>query len=225
MLSETTVRQLLEPFSLDLSGEQTGQVVSYLELLLRWNEKINLTSVRDAADCVRRHFGESLYLARSAELSGRLLDIGSGAGFPGLCLKISFPELSVTLLEPVAKKRAFLKEAARVCGMRGVEVRGERLEEFACSPGAAEAFESATARAVGNFEELIPLASRCLKPGGRLFLWVSRRQASEIGYQYGGMRRVKSLLVPGGAQGEIWWGEKGVAHQEAGGETRNQERT
>jgi len=220
MLSEATVRELLEPFGLDLSAEQTGQVVAYLDLLLRWNDKINLTSIRDPADCVRRHFAESLYLGRWAELSGRLLDIGSGAGFPGLCLKILFPEVSVTLLEPVGKKRAFLKEAARVCGMMGVEVRRERLEEFASVAGAAEAYDSATARAVGNFEELIPLASRCLKPGGRLFLWVSRRQTSEIGYQYGEMKRVKSLAVPGGAQGEIWWGEKGVREQEGAAETR-----
>ena len=218
MLSEDIVRQLLEPFGLTLSGEQTGQVVSYLELLLRWNEKINLTSIRDPADCVRRHFGESLYLGRCVELSGKLLDIGSGAGFPGLCLKILFPELAVTLLEPVAKKRGFLKEAARVCGMSGVEVRRERLEEFAGSAGAAEGYESATARAVGNLPGLILVASRCLKAGGRLFLWLSCRQASELGYNNGEMRKVKGVLVPGGAQGEIWWGEKGVAEPAGSGD-------
>jgi 16S rRNA (guanine527-N7)-methyltransferase len=223
MLGESTVRRLLEPFGLALSGEQAGQVVSYLELLLRWNEKINLTSIRDPVECVRRHFGESLYLGRCVELSGRLLDIGSGAGFPGLCLKILFPELLVTLLEPVAKKRGFLKEAARVCGMSGVEVRRERLEEFARLAGAAGAYDSATARAVGNFEELIPLAARCLRGGGRLFLWLSPRQAREIGYYGSGMKRVKSLGVPGGAQGEIWWGEKGLAEPEMGVETRANE--
>ncbi len=217
MLSEDTVRQLLEPFGLALSTQQAGQVAAYLELLLRWNEKINLTSIRDPADCVRRHFGESLYLGRCVELGGKLLDIGSGAGFPGLCLKILFPELGVTLLEPVAKKRGFLKEAARVCGMSGVEVRRERLEEFAESAGAAETYDWATARAVGKLPELIPLASRCLKPGGGLFLWLSRRQASEIGYDDVEVRKVRGLGVPGGAQGEIWWGEKGVAGERVGG--------
>jgi len=92
--------------------------------------------------------------------------------------------------------------------MSGVAVRRERLEEFACSAGAAGTFDSATARAVGNFAELIPLAARCLKPGGRLFLWLSPRQATEIGYEYGEVRRAKNVLVPGGAQGEIWWGVK-----------------
>ena len=211
MLSEDTVRQLLEPFGLTLSTQQTGQVAAYLELLLRWNEKINLTSIRDPADCVQRHFGESLYLGCCVALSGKLLDIGSGAGFPGLCLKILFPGLAVTLLEPVAKKRGFLKEAARVCGMSGVEVRRERLEEFADSAGVAEAYDWATARAVGKLQELMHFASRCLKPGGALFLWLSQRQASEVGYYRGEMGKVKGLGVPGGAQGEIWWGRKGVA--------------
>ena len=97
MLGETTVRQLLRPFGLDLSSNQIGQLSAYLELLVRWNQKINLTAIRDRETCVTRHFGESLYLGRSAELDGRLLDIGSGAGFPGLSLKILFPGLVVTL--------------------------------------------------------------------------------------------------------------------------------
>ena len=107
-------------------------------LLLRWNEKINLTAIRNPAECVTRHFGESLFLAHHVNLQGSLLDIGSGAGFPGLALKIVFPELSVTLLEPVTKKRAFLKEAARVCGFSQVSVRGERLEESASATPAPD---------------------------------------------------------------------------------------
>ena len=170
-MDEATVRLLLEPYGLGLSTGQVGQVIAYLELLLGWNKKINLTSIRDAETCVPRHFGESLYLGRWVGLSGRLLDIGSGAGFPGLCLKIIFPDLSVTLLEPVAKKRAFLKEAARVCGMSLVEVRRERLEDFA-GGSSLSPYDAATARAVGHLEELVPLAARCLKAGGELFLWL-----------------------------------------------------
>lgn len=209
MVNEATVRQLLEPFGLGLTGDQIGQLSAYLELLLRWNVKINLTAIRDAPSCVRRHFGESLYLGRWVELHGKLLDIGSGAGFPGLCLKIVFPALSVTLLEPVAKKRAFLKEVARVCGMNAVEVRRERLEDFA-GAAARAAYDAATARAVGHLEELVPLAARSLKAGGQLFLWLSRRQASTIGYHETDLTPVRSLPVPGEEQGEIWWGKKAV---------------
>jgi len=207
MLDEATVRQLLEPYGLNLSGDQIGQLMAYLELLLRWNQKINLTSIGDPRRCVSRHFGQSLYLGRWVELRGRLLDIGSGAGFPGLCLKIVFPDLAVTLLEPVAKKRAFLKEVARVCGMSSVEVRRERLEDFVRAPLAA-LFDAASARAVGHLEELVALAGRCLKGGGGLFLWLSHRQASALGYCEGMEGEARRLPMPGVGEGEIWWGKK-----------------
>ncbi len=178
MVSETRVRELLKPFRAELSSAEAQQVLLYLNLLLRWNQKINLTAVRDPETAVTRHFGETLFLARHFELHGALLDIGSGAGFPGLALKIPFPELTVILLEPVAKKRAFLKEAVRVCGFGAVEVRPERLEEFA--PTTPQGFEFVTSRAVGKVRRLVPLAARCLKPGGRMFLWLTRDSASEV---------------------------------------------
>src|SRR5205814_3132249 len=132
VLTERDVRDLLAPFDLDLSSHQVGQVITYLDLLLRWNSKINLTAVRTPQECVTRHFGESLYLSRWVELRGANLDIGSGAGSPGLALNITWPGLGTTLLEPVAKERAFLKEVARACCMEAVEVRSERMEEFVC---------------------------------------------------------------------------------------------
>jgi 16S rRNA (guanine527-N7)-methyltransferase len=207
MLDEATVRHWLEPFGLNLSSSQVAQVIAYLELLLRWNKKINLTAIREPHRCVTRHFGESLYLGRWVELKGKLLDIGSGAGFPGLCLKIIFPGLAVTLLEPVAKKRAFLKEVARVCSMDSVEVRGERLEDFAAGDGVG-VYDAATARGVGRLEELVVLAGRCLKARGELFLWLSHRELSEIGYIRGGIRPQRRLPLPCGGAGEIWWGKK-----------------
>lgn len=175
MLSEDSVRALLEPFGVALAARQAGQLSTYLDLLLRWNKKINLTSVRTEEECVTRHFGESLALARWLTLEGRLLDVGSGAGFPGLALKIVFPDLVATLLEPIAKKRAFLKEVARACQMTSVEVRSERLEQYR-SGIAPSAFDVASARAVGGIEQLIPLAARFLKTGGHLCLWLSLEQ-------------------------------------------------
>ncbi|HUU13155.1 MAG TPA: 16S rRNA (guanine(527)-N(7))-methyltransferase RsmG [Terriglobia bacterium] len=184
MLTEDQVARLLAPFGLQLTSRQLGLLVTYLELLIRWNRRINLTSVRDPEECVTRHFGESLYLARWVELKGTSLDIGSGAGFPGLALKIAFPALSVTLLEPVAKKRAFLKEVARACGMEAVEVRAERLEDF---EGAPSSFDAATSRAVGGLERLIPRAARLLKPGGKLALWLTQGQGK-------GLRQIESAI-------------------------------
>lgn len=189
MLSDEQVRNLLIPFGLDLSSRQIGQVRTYLDLLLRWNRRINLTAVRSAEECVTRHFGESLYLARWVELTGSTLDVGSGAGFPGLALKIAFPALPSTLLEPVAKKRAFLKEVVRSCEMNAVEVRPERLEELVGrgggdidepQPAGRRGFDSVTMRAVGRLPSLVGTAACCLKSGGRLCLWVGREQANEL---------------------------------------------
>ena len=179
MLSEAQVVQLLSPFGLALTSAQLGSLRTYLDLLLRWNQKINLTAIRTPEECVTRHFGESLYLARWISLEGRLLDIGSGAGFPGLALKIAFPTLAVTLLEPVAKKRAFLKEVARACQMESVEVRSERLEDFIRSESPV-VFDSVTVRAVGQLERLVRGAAALLKPGGHLCLWVSEEQAPSL---------------------------------------------
>ena len=183
MMAENQVRELLAPFGLALTSEQMNRLQAYLELLLRWNIKINLTSVRDAGQCVTRHFGESLYLARFVQLEGRLLDVGSGAGFPGLALKIPFPRLHVTLLEPAGKKRAFLKEVARACEMDRVEVRSERLSEFVkqqTENGRQWRFDSATSRAVGRVAVLIPEVTECLEPCGGLYLWLSRHQHEEV---------------------------------------------
>ena len=201
------LRQLLEPFGIDLSSTQADQVLAYLHLLLRWNEKINLTAIRDPEECVTRHFGESLFLAGHRQLHGDLVDIGSGAGFPGLALKIVFPEISVTLLEPVAKKRAFLKEAARACGFSQVAVRGDRLEEFA-SANPLQTFDFATMRAVGNLELFVPLAAHCLKSGGNLLLWLSQDQASVLAGIESGLTWAKPLPIPLSRTGEIWRGIK-----------------
>ena len=214
MLDEPTVRRLLEPFGLDLKDQAMGQLLAYLELLLRWNAKINLTGIRDATVAVGRHFGESLYLSRWVELKGSLLDIGSGAGFPGLCLKIAFPQLRVTLLEPVGKKRAFLKEVARVCGMSEVEVRAERIEDFAAA-SSGPLYESASARAVGGLEELIPAAARRLVPEGDLFLWLSDAQVGELGGGLGGVTLAQEIAMGGEGRGEIWWGKKTSERLEA----------
>jgi 16S rRNA (guanine527-N7)-methyltransferase len=171
MLGEAEVRRLLAPFGLELASERLQQLVVYLDLLLRWNKRINLTAIRSPEECVTRHFGESLYLMHWVELKGSLLDIGSGAGFPGLALKLAASGLREVLLEPVAKKRAFLKEVIRACGIEGVEVRGERLEDFALT-SAAGGFDTVTWRAVGRLDELLPLAVRVLRLGGQLCLWL-----------------------------------------------------
>ncbi|PYV28918.1 MAG: 16S rRNA (guanine(527)-N(7))-methyltransferase RsmG [Acidobacteria bacterium] len=214
MLAENQVRSLLAPFELDLTAHQVGQLLTYLELLLRWNRSSNLTAVRTPEECVTRHFGESLYLTRQVALRGSNLDIGSGAGFPGLALKIALPNLATTLLEPVGKKRAFLKEVVRACQMESVEVRPERLEEFAerhllPGVGTASLFHSATSRAVGGLDHLIPTALRVLKPGGHLCLWLGRQQSRALTEGIPGLAWRPAIPLPLSESREILVGVTG----------------
>jgi 16S rRNA (guanine527-N7)-methyltransferase len=107
---------------LDLSPLQHDRLLTYLDLLLKWNRRINLTSLRAPEEIISRHFLDSLLLLPHLPETGRLLDIGSGAGFPGLPLKIVRPGLTVDLAEATAKKASFLKEAVRRLGLSGVNV-------------------------------------------------------------------------------------------------------
>jgi 16S rRNA (guanine527-N7)-methyltransferase len=125
-LDPTEARDLLKrgtrALGLDLAPEQIEQFLVYLELLLKWNRKINLTALRTPAEIISRHFLDSLLLLPYLPETGRLLDIGSGAGFPGLPLKIARPGLTIDLVEATAKKASFLKEAVRRLELSGMNV-------------------------------------------------------------------------------------------------------
>ena len=210
MVTEDQACELLLPFGLQLTSEQIAKLLTYLDLLMRWNTKINLTAIRSPEECITRHFGESLYLARFVELKGSLLDIGSGAGFPGLALMIAFPRLQVTLLEPVGKKRAFLKDVARLCEvLQSVRIRPERLDEFLLSSIGSAQFEAATSRAVGGLRELIPNAVRCLKPNGCVFLWLSQDQGQEaVAAGRDLIDWTDPIPIPLARQRQIWCGRR-----------------
>jgi 16S rRNA (guanine527-N7)-methyltransferase len=195
MISRKAVRELLAPFDLSISDETIDKLIVYVDLLLRWNSKINLTSISTAEECITRHFGESFLLSRKVQLSGCLLDIGSGAGFPGLALKLIAPQLEVVLLEPVGKKRAFLKEVTRVCGMGSVQVVGSRLDAFSRSEQ-GRIFDIITARAVGGLELLVSAAKGLLRPGGHLCLWVGMQQVQGIREANSGLQWLEPEAIP-----------------------------
>ena len=209
MLDKEAVRDLLEPFEICLSGEAIDKLLAYLELLLRWNRKINLTSVTNPRECVIRHFGESLMVWRFLQLEGRLLDIGSGAGFPGLALKLIAPDLQVVLLEPIAKKRAFLKEVSRSCGFSAVQVECNRLQE-ASKLLKDSSFDLVTARAVGGLETLIPAAEGLLRNGGCLCLWIGSGQVDEIRRVSTGLQWREAVAIPFSQQRQILIGMRKI---------------
>ena len=172
------IYSLLEPFIApdSISPEQSQQVHAYLDLLLKWNEKINLTAIRPAEEIVTRHFGESFFAVREfSKLQpspASAVDVGSGAGFPGLPIKIWFPEVQLTLVESNHKKVAFLREAVRILGLKNVEVLAIRAEE------ASSKFELVTLRAVERFEKALSIAAALLLPRGFLVLLIGESQVA-----------------------------------------------
>jgi 16S rRNA (guanine527-N7)-methyltransferase len=203
-----TVAAALEDFGISLGLRQMEQIASYMDLLTRWNRAINLTSILDPGEVIRRHFAESIYITRFVDLRGAILDVGSGAGFPGLAIKIARPELRVVLLEPVAKKRAFLKEVVRECKLDEVEVSGCRVEDY--SAQALGGFESATVRAVGNLPVILRATGRCLKPSGSVYLWLAGDEGPQYaldGSGYGGLFRwSEPTPLPMSRDRKIWRG-------------------
>ena len=150
------IRQAIRHAGLhDLSDSVPAKLVSYLELLLRWNARLNLSAIRKPEEIVRRHFIESLFAAQQlpSEINS-LLDYGSGAGFPGLPIAIVRPEIRVTLAESQAKKASFLREAVRVTAT-GCSVFEGRVE--ALPPETR--FDVVTMRAVETMETAIPFAA------------------------------------------------------------------
>jgi 16S rRNA (guanine527-N7)-methyltransferase len=194
------IAELLAPFleappgpPSSLSDAQLGQVSAYIDLLLRWNARINLTAVRDAESMVTRHFGESFFAARqlvAAESALRAIDLGSGAGFPGLPLKIFAPAVGLTLIESSQKKAAFLKEVLRALVLTNVDVFAGRAEDF------SSAADLVTLRAVERYERALAVAARLVASGGRLALLVGAAQAARTPLLLPELRWSQAVAMP-----------------------------
>ena len=168
--------ELLRPFSADteLSPHLLDQLRSYLGLLLRWNARVNLTGVRDPEQIVTRHFGESLFAAgvlrAGRPTSEALADVGSGAGFPGIPIKLAMPDIELTLIESQNKKATFLREVLRALNLPGANVFCGRAEEW------KDTADIVTLRAVEQFERALPVASRLVANEGKLALLIGAGQ-------------------------------------------------
>jgi len=188
---------ILAPFGLRLSAGQLKQVREYVGILLQWNQKVNLTSLQDEREILRRHFGESMFAAHAVPIShGRLADVGSGAGFPGLALKIGCPALEAVLFEANARRAAFLREIKGALKLAGVEVVRDRFERGLASRGG---FDFATARALGGVGRLLKLLAQSLTPGGKVVLWVGVEGAELLARQPGWVWR-PAIPVPESAR-------------------------
>ena len=170
-VSASEIRAALVPYGVELGEDGLGKLSTYLDLLLQWNRKINLVGLQDAGRIVGELFGESLYLSRVVRLEGHLADIGSGAGFPGLAVKLAAPDLAVTLVESRQRKCHFLSEVVRACGLTRVTVVSGRFEEWVEKNPARATL--VTTRAVASGPEWIDSLAQCVAPGGKCAIFTT----------------------------------------------------
>lgn len=188
----------LESLGIFLSGEQTEQFLCYYEMLVEWNGKMNLTAITAFEDVLKKHFVDSLSLIKVCDLRQdlNLIDVGTGAGFPGLALKIAFPGLKVTLLDSLNKRIQFLDAVIGKFQLKNVQTVHGRAEDYAKPGKLRETFELCVSRAVANLSTLSEYCLPFVKKGGLFVAYKSEKAASEI-EQAG-----KAIALLGGRVGE-----------------------
>ena len=174
---ETIIRAAGE-FKVRLNDTQVAQIQQYMGILLAWNEKVNLTAIRDPLEILYRHFCESMFAAAVVPgLKGRVADVGSGGGFPGLPLKIAHPELEMLLIESNVKKATFLAEVARELKFTGVRILVSRFEDLGeeITP-----LDYVCSRALGEFSVFLQWARSPQVCARNAVLWIGERDLAEI---------------------------------------------
>ena len=159
MIDKQRLEEKCSTWNIALTGTQLDQLDAFAQILVDYNQKVNLTAITDPEGIEDKHFLDSLLFASQPEVAGRMVDVGAGAGFPGIVTKIFKPELELTLMEPTGKRVEFLKYACAQLGLTGVEFAKERAEEAARKVW-REQFDLASARAVAA------LAGRILPAAG-----------------------------------------------------------
>lgn len=165
---------------IDLDERQLRLLAAYAEELLKWNRIVSLVAVKSPLDIPIKHFLDSLtVLPLLPSPGGRLLDIGTGGGFPGLPLKIARPELDLYLLETARKKVSFLKETTRVLGLTGVTVVHGRVERVMKTGSMAASCDTVISRAAFQPPELLAMGAHFLRPGGLLVIMRGPREGAD----------------------------------------------
>ena len=187
------IRRALGEFQLPVNDEQVLQIQQYIKILLMWNEKVNLTAIRDPLEILYRHFCESMYAVEAIPLkNGRLADAGSGGGFPGLPLKIIRPDLQVFLVECNIKKVTFLAEVIRELGLKGAQVLARRYEELGEE---VAPLDYVCSRALGEFPAFLEWAGAEQIAAKQVILWIGARDLPEV-QKIGGWQWHDPIEVP-----------------------------
>lgn len=176
-------KQSLEAAGISLTDQQMTQFNRYFELLVEWNEKINLTAITEKEEVYLKHFYDSLTVAMHVELADKpysLVDVGSGAGFPSIPLKIALPNLEITIVDSLNKRINFINEVVSELGLKGVHAYHDRAETFGQNPQFRGQFDFATARAVARLNLLAEFCLPLVKKQGQFLAMKAQSADDEI---------------------------------------------
>jgi 16S rRNA (guanine527-N7)-methyltransferase len=192
-LSDEIIIRELQPYGTIASTRLCDQIRTYIELLLRWNQKTSLTTVTNPGEILRFHFGESLLAVSAVPIRhGRLADVGSGAGFPAVPIHMASENVSLILIESNQKKATFLAEITRELQLQNIEVRRCRMEEVRSHD---ELVDFVSARAIRIDDEFLNWSRKSLIPTGSLVLWLGEDDASRIS-RNSGWRWAEPIRIP-----------------------------
>lgn len=166
--------------NIQLLEEDKESLYKYMELLLEWNEKINLTAITEENEIILKHFIDSAIINKYIDNAKKLVDVGTGAGFPGMVLKIINKDLNIVLLDALNKRINFLNEVVKELDLKNIEAIHGRAEEFGRNKEHRERYDIVTSRAVANMNVLLEYMMPLVKVGGKCICMKSKNAEEEI---------------------------------------------
>lgn len=185
-------------FNLELSGTQKQQFIQYYDLLIEWNKVMNLTGITQWEEVLLKHFADSLAVVKVMDMSSisSLIDVGTGAGFPGLPIKIMFPHIQVTLLDSLNKRLNFLNEVIQKLGLEDITTVHGRAEDVARKAEHRDTYDMSVSRAVSNLASLTEYCLPYVKPGGCFISYKSGNVEEEIKEAQKAIQTLGGRLTP-----------------------------